>query len=133
MLRRRWSLIGLTLLLVGCEILGPIREESDLALVVVNGGVDDVTLVVERPGRDPDVIPVQPCSAHSDPVPTDRRWRLDVGDQAVLTLQQVTILVGVPLTVYRVTVTPERQVDIAGPDAADRMPDVPIRFACADE
>ena len=37
------------------------------------------------------------------------------------------------ITVYRVIVTPAGTVEVAGPEAADRMPDAPIGFACAAE
>jgi hypothetical protein len=111
----------------------PEVDESELVLVVANGGIDDASLVVEQPDGQTDSLPMQPCSSHSDLVPTNRAWRLEVGSDVVVSLRDVTILAGVPLTVYRVIVTPAGTVDVSGPEAADRMPDAPIGFACAAE
>lgn len=126
----------LTLLSAGCELPGTMDgrsevDESELVLVVVNGALDDAILVVEQPNGRTDSLPVQPCSSQSSPLPTDRSWRLEVGRDVVLSLRDVTILAGVPRTVYRVIVTPAGTVEVAGPEAADRMPDAPIGFACA--
>ena len=128
----------LTTLSGGCALPGtmdrmPEVGESELVLVVVNGALDDASLVVEQPNGRTDSLPMQACSAHSDLVPTNRAWRLEVDGAAVLSLSDVTILVGPSLTIYRVNVTPAGTVEVAGPEAADRMPDAPIGFACAAE
>lgn len=132
----RVVLATITLLLVGCGLLGRGEErseldESELAIVVANGGLEDVSLVLEQPNGETDSLRVQPCASLFKLLSTNRPWRLDVGEAAVLSLGEVTILVGVPVTVYHVIVAPDGGVDVAGPEATDRMPEAQLRFPCA--
>lgn len=132
----RVVLATITLLLVGCGLLGRDEErseldESELAIVVANGGLEDVSLVLEQPNGDTDTLPVQPCASLVKLLSTNVPWRLDVGEATVLSLGEVTILVGEPVSVYNVIVAPDGGVDVAGPEAADRIPEAGLRFPCA--
>jgi len=120
----------LIMLLAACTWIPSDATDPQVAVMVVNGSIESVHWVIEQPNGVVDRLPVQACSASSNAIQVGRAWHLEVDGEIAVASEMVRIL-DAPITTLRVDISPQGEVEVTGPGASDRMPDVPIRFACA--